>query len=509
MLSLLGSCILAAPAPPKAIVLMLGDDYGYNNVGFAHGPTGADYPQGGANPEMRTPHMDALAATGIVLDRFYTYKYCSPTRSSLMSGRLPTRVNQNNKNNDIEATSGVDLRFTMLPAKMKEAGFATAFVGKSHLGARSPANLPINRGFDYHFGFLKGGEKHYTQGSSSSHYALHDHNGVVDLWSNDALSNETGQYSGYLYAHKAVGVVENFTRTVARFAAEGRASAAPKGLFMYLAWHNTHTPLECPPEWMYPSLPAYNNSASSRMVYNCMARILDDGVGNVTAALRNAGLWDSTLLFFAGDNGGWVGNTGSNNYPLRGSKTSDFEGGVRVVSWLAGGYLPANVRGGVHSGYISIADWYGTLCNLVGVDAADDVAGLPPVESNDFWPSIITPNATTSGRDEIFLAWSCAPPSSDVTGCDPRAVSIYNSSGDPTAGVNKGDMAYIAKNWKVVIGNQNGRGCVTSESGSDRSRAASVRCVARVALRAPPFYAMPSAPPPPPRPAFLPHAHPP
>ena len=83
----------AAAAPPKAIVLMLGDDYGYNNVGFAHGPRGEGY--GDGNPEMRTPHMDAHARAGIVLDRVYVYKYCSPTRSSLMSGRLPTRVNQN------------------------------------------------------------------------------------------------------------------------------------------------------------------------------------------------------------------------------------------------------------------------------------------------------------------------------------------------------------------------------------------------------------------------------
>ena len=59
------------------------------------------------------------------------------------------------------------------------------------------------------------------------------------------------------------------------------------------------------------------------MLYNCMARIMDDGVGNVTAALRAGGLWDSTLLLFAADNGGWVGETGSNNYPLKGSKVSD------------------------------------------------------------------------------------------------------------------------------------------------------------------------------------------
>ena len=88
----------------------------------------------------------------------------SPTRSSLLSGRLPIHVNQNNANNDARAASGIDLRMTTLPQKLKAAGnWRTAMVGKWHCGARSSANLPINRGFDHHFGFLKGGEDHFEQ----------------------------------------------------------------------------------------------------------------------------------------------------------------------------------------------------------------------------------------------------------------------------------------------------------------------------------------------------------
>ena len=171
-----------------------------------------------------------------MLERHYVYKYCSPTRSSLMSGRLATHVNQNNRNNDIEAASGVDLRYTFLAQKMKQAGFYTSMIGKSHLGARSPANLPINRGFDHHFGFLKGGEDHYSQGSGSQRG---EGPGTVDLWDGHSLSNMTGIYSGYLYAEKAVQVIANYSRTNAEYEQAGRAPY--KGLFMYLAWHNTHT----------------------------------------------------------------------------------------------------------------------------------------------------------------------------------------------------------------------------------------------------------------------------
>ena len=74
--------------------------------------------------------------------------------------------------------------------------------------------------------------------------------------------------------------------------------------------------------------------------------------------------------FYAADNGGWAGESGASNFPLRGSKTSDFEGGVRAVSFLNGGdnVLPAAVRGGRHTGLVSVADWYGTLVRMVGGD---------------------------------------------------------------------------------------------------------------------------------------------
>ena len=80
---------------------------------------------------------------------------------------LPVRLQAN----DLNSTAGVDLRMTFLPAKLKQAGYATAMIGKSHLGARSVAHLPINRGFDQHFGFLGGGEDHFTQVVKSSYAA--------------------------------------------------------------------------------------------------------------------------------------------------------------------------------------------------------------------------------------------------------------------------------------------------------------------------------------------------
>ena len=75
----------------------------------------------------------------------------------------------------------------------------------------------------------------------------------------------------------------------------------------------------------------------------------------------HTGLWAETLVVFAGDNGGWLlagARAGSSNWPLRGGKVSDFEGGVRVVSFISGGFLPPALSGTRHRGYIHIADWY-------------------------------------------------------------------------------------------------------------------------------------------------------
>ena len=96
----------------------------------------------------------------------------------------------------------------------------------------------------------------------------------------------------------AVQVIEEFAASLDA-AGQAKVAGADDKLFIYLAWHNTHTPLECPEEWMFPPLASWHNNNSQRNTYNCMARVLDDGIGNVTKALRAAQLWDDTLMLFS------------------------------------------------------------------------------------------------------------------------------------------------------------------------------------------------------------------
>ena len=133
----------------------------------------------------------------MVLDRMYSYKYCSPSRSSFLSGRLPIHVTQNNRNNLVENPGGADLRMSLLPQKLAAFNYYNAIVGKWHVGARSAENLPINRGFDSHFGFLKGGEDHINQHSSDDNLVF------VDLWRDRAPAyGENGTFSTIMYAER-------------------------------------------------------------------------------------------------------------------------------------------------------------------------------------------------------------------------------------------------------------------------------------------------------------------
>ena len=119
LLALAAAPHAAAAAAKPHILLQLADDLGNYELGYH-------------NPRAITPHIDALAAEGMVLERHYVYHMCGPTRSATMTGRLPFHNNQQNVN-DLNSTAGADLRMTFLPAKLRQAGYNTSMIGKSHL----------------------------------------------------------------------------------------------------------------------------------------------------------------------------------------------------------------------------------------------------------------------------------------------------------------------------------------------------------------------------------------
>jgi leishmanolysin-like peptidase len=166
------------------LVMALADDLGFSDVGWV-------------NPSIRTPTLDALALGGVVLHRMYVFCYCSPSRGALLTGRLPHHDHQLNLGND--QTNPVNLNMTMLPAKLKTAGYRTYMIGKWHEGLASEQYTPRGRGFDRSFGFLGGGENHYTQRINTGPKA------PVDFWNSqlDGLGGpdpRNGTFDTYVVA---------------------------------------------------------------------------------------------------------------------------------------------------------------------------------------------------------------------------------------------------------------------------------------------------------------------
>ena len=391
LLSLLisyGVCTATHHPQPQAadkphILFMLVDDWGWANVGYHRDPP---------TREVDTPNIDSLVKVGLELDQHYVYRFCSPSRSTLLSGRLSIHVNDKNQdiqpynpNDPVSGYAGIPRNMTGIATKMKKAGYATHMIGKWHAGGATPDHIPTGRGFDTSFGYLCGVNDYYTE-----RYESCNKTPIVDLWDNDKPAtgvNGTGpdNYEEALFAERVLQIISDHD------------TSTP--LFLYYAPHLIHDPLEVPQRYTEKfKFIDYE----PRRTYHAMVKYLDDVVGNLTTALKQRGLWDNLLFVTSSDNGGPI-HIAANNYPLKGAKFSDWQGGVRVNAFVSGGYLPEKMRGQKTEGYIHLADWYATLCGLAGVDPTDEEAAkakLPPIDSLDVWPLISGQN-TTSPRTDI------------------------------------------------------------------------------------------------------------
>ncbi len=413
-------CFAAKPH----IMFMLVDDWGWANVG---------YHRNGTDKEVVTPNIDDLVKNGLELDQHYAYQYCSPSHCSLMSGRLPIHVNDQNlfpniynQDDKVSGFAGIPRNMTGIAEKMKMAGYATHQVGKWDAGMATPDHTPKGRGFDSSFGYFHHANDYYTEKTGSC-----NKKGVVDLWDTDKPAhgvNGTGQdnYEEALFRDRVLDVIKSHDPSTP--------------LFLYYAPHIVHTPLQVPQSYVTKFSFIDNHY---RQYYHAMVNYLDDVVGEIVQALKNRGLWDNLLFVASSDNGGpaYPGG-GANNYPLKGGKVSDWQGGVRVNAFVSGGFLPKAQRGQKTEGYIHLADWYGTFCGLAGVDPTDTkaaAASLPPVDSMDMWPLISGQNST-SPRVDVPISYSTLI-SGDykiVTGVVPQnewCESRYPNNNNPPGGL--------------------------------------------------------------------------
>lgn len=244
--------------------------------------------------------------------------------------------------------------------------------------------------------------------------------GIIDFWDTDRPAshlNGTG-YEELIFRDRMVEIL--------------RSHDLSQPLFLNYDSKVAHYPLQVPQA--YQDKFAFIED-DNRRVYHAMVNFLDDQLLNITTTMKELGMWNNTLMILSSDNGGYVkapqgacntttsssprpdtdighgttcfnGEAGANNYPLRGGKYTMFEGGIRVNAFVSGGFVPPERRGTTLNDMIHIADWYGTLCDVAGVEDCTDAsaakAGLPPVDSVSAWP-YLSGQTNQSARSTILV----------------------------------------------------------------------------------------------------------
>ena len=382
----------ASAAKQPHLVLMVLDDMGWSDVGF-HG-SGSNFP---------TPQLDSLAANGVILDKYYVQQVCSPTRSALMTGRYPFKTGLQHTTTLVPGTSAAIPKDTSTIAEvLKGAGYATHAIGKWHLGMKSWSDTPLGRGFDSWAGYLNGAIDYYTHKTTFQD--------GMDLWRNKTAAWDVqtyGKHTTEFYMEEAQRVLDNHD--------------ASNPLFVYFAHQLIHNPHEQPPDAASKAACAKENASSpigewattARRTLCTMTSEVDTAVGEFVQMLEAKGMWNDTILWVTTDNGGmttgprWSKDDVSNrawstasNFPLRGGKTTLFEGGVRGVSFVTGGanVFPAAARGQTRQGnehLMQHVDVPATMASLAGAEWGDSTA----VDGLDVWDTITT--GTPSPRDEV------------------------------------------------------------------------------------------------------------
>jgi arylsulfatase A-like enzyme len=338
-----------------------------------------------------------LAREGVRATSFYvTWPGCTPSRGSILTGRYPQRnglyemirndmVNYGHHYTEAEyavspeMTLGMDVREVTIAQPLRQAGYRCGAVGKWD-GGRAKRFLPLQRGFDFLYGYCNTGIDYYT----------HERYGIPSMFrGNERTMADRGVYATTLFEREAV-----------RFLRENR----DRPFFLYLAFNAPHgastfannpqrpratVGVQAPPEWLakYPERSPTNRVTHYLAAVTCM----DAAIGKLLDLLRDLGLERNTLVIFFSDNGGG-GNGG--NKPLRAGKSSLFEGGLRVpfiARWP--GHIPANTQ---TIELLSTLELFPTLLAAAGVDQPPGVV----LDGFDMMP--VLQGKAKSARTEMF-----------------------------------------------------------------------------------------------------------
>ena len=338
---LLLAFLLALPlaAAPPNVILIFADDQGTVDA------------EGFGAEDLYTPNLRALGDRGVRFTQFYVgAPVCSPSRAALLTGRTPYRAGVPG-NVGIDAKGMPDEQLTMAEM-LQGAGYATALVGKWHLGHVN-GNGPLDQGFERFYGHKRGCIDNF------SHFFYWNGPNVHDLWRDTEEVWEDGHYFSDLMLREAK-----------KFLSDNR----DRPFFLYLPFNIPHYPLQADDEWRAYYRPALDSGRmpENRFHYAALVSTLDEKIGEVLTYVERLALTQNTLVVFMSDHGHSTEERtmfgGGSAGPYRGAKFSLFEGGIRVPSIAA---LPGVIPEGETRGQFATSlDWLPTVAELSG-------AGLP------------------------------------------------------------------------------------------------------------------------------------
>ena len=368
------------------VVLIMTDDAGYADTG-SYGA-----------PDIRTPNIDGLARDGVKLTDFYANGMsCTPTRAALIAGRYQQRYG-------IEfvipapgltgSERGLPPLPYALPRLLTDNGYATALVGKWHLGY-GPEFSPRGHGFGFFFGHKSAAIDYYTHRTVRPGEGAQFDTPQPDLWKDEALVERDG-YMTDLITREAVAFIDRH---------------ATRPFFLEVAFNAPHAPIQPP-----PSASADTPGGATRANYVAMMERVDSSVGEIVRTLHARGLQRQTIVIFTNDNGGVAL---SNNAPLFHRKFSAWEGGIRVPALIR---WPGRIPAGTVSAQVGLTmDLTASILAATGTAVPPDAApeGLnlmpilerktPEVERTLFWrtggpaPVNMNQKAVRSGNWKLIV----------------------------------------------------------------------------------------------------------
>jgi arylsulfatase A-like enzyme len=322
------------------VVLILADDLGYGDLSAWGGH------------DLRTPNIDALAASGVRFDRFYSNSpVCSPTRAALLTGLYPDVAGVPGVIRTAPADSWGYLAANaeLLPKRLRAPGYHSAIVGKWHLGLEAP-NLPNQRGFDHFHGFL---------GDMMDDYYHHRRHNRNYMRLNDREIDPPGH------------ATDLFTDWAIEYLRSRRGQAQP--FLLYLAYNAPHVPIQPPQDWLDRVKKREPGINEKRAKLVALIEHMDAGVGRVMEALKANGQFENTLVMFVSDNGGDL-KPGASCGPLRGGKGQMYEGGIRVPMCAA---WPGRIAPGSKCDRVAMTmDLFATACEAASAKPPESIDGV-------------------------------------------------------------------------------------------------------------------------------------